>query len=266
MCRAGQLKIASEVSVPASTSATLRFAWLSLASRISSQVMLAFATTVAAFLLPPMPSSSRTELSPRDALLQGAGTVAAAAAALSATPALAGEEFSRMGGLLEPYIDVQRGFKLYTPSGWNKFDADPGVYDVKFQDIIEPETTVQVATSPVQTATSVTALGELAEVGEKFAKSRNAVVVQAFERTVGESLVYAASATAARARARLSFFFFPRDCCPPGCALGAVSLPATPRPSDSKPVSWRAGTPLSSRARSTTSCCRCASTGASCSA
>ena len=54
--------------------------------------------------------------------------------------------------MLEPYVDGPKGFKLYAPSGWNKFDADPGVYDVKFQDIIESETIVQVSTSPVQTA------------------------------------------------------------------------------------------------------------------
>ena len=91
----------------------------------------------------------------------------------------------QMGGLLEPYIDTQKGYKLYSPKGWNKFESDPGVYDVKFQDVIEPETTVQVSTSPVATATSVSALGDLPTVGAKFAKSRNAE-----ESDVEGSLVY----------------------------------------------------------------------------
>ncbi len=95
-----------------------------------------------------------------------------------------------MGGLLEPYIDTQKGYKLYKPAGWNQFDADPGVYDIKFQDIIESETTVQVSSSPVQTATSITALGELDAVGEKFAKSRNAKLVSASQREADGSLVY----------------------------------------------------------------------------
>jgi len=95
-----------------------------------------------------------------------------------------------MGGLLEPFVDVQRGYKLYRPAGWNQFDADPGVYDVKFQDIIESETTVQVATSPVQNSTSITALGDLQEVGAKLSKSRNAQLLAANERTVDGSLVY----------------------------------------------------------------------------
>jgi photosystem II oxygen-evolving enhancer protein 2 len=96
-----------------------------------------------------------------------------------------------LGGLLEPYIETQKGFKLYTPTGWNKFDADPGVYDVKFQDIIESETTVQVSTSPVATATSVTAIGDLRSVGEKFAKSRSAELVNALQREVEGSLLFA---------------------------------------------------------------------------
>ena len=97
---------------------------------------------------------------------------------------------SRMGGLLEPYVVPAQGYKLLKPSGWNKFDADPGNYDVKFQDIIEPFETVQVSTSPVATATSVDALGNLQEVGEKFAKSRNAELVAAKQRDADGSLFY----------------------------------------------------------------------------
>lgn len=67
---------------------------------------------------------------------------------------------------------------------------DPGVFDVKFQDIIEPFETVQVSTSPVSTATSVEALGELAEVGTKMAKSRGAEIVGAGSREADGSLMY----------------------------------------------------------------------------
>ena len=67
---------------------------------------------------------------------------------------------------------------------------DPGVYDVKFQDLIEPFETVQVSTSPVATATSVDALGEVAAVAEKFAKGRDAEVIKAKARNVGEVLAY----------------------------------------------------------------------------
>ena len=95
-----------------------------------------------------------------------------------------------MGGILEPFIDARKGYKLLKPSGWNKFDTDPGVFDVKFQDLIEPFETVLVSTSPVTTAESVTALGELDEVGKKFAKSRDAELIDAKSRSVGGALTY----------------------------------------------------------------------------
>ena len=146
--------------------------------------LLGMCAAVASLLLP---STLNAPLSRRAALRQATG----AAVFGAALPASADEPaFSKLGGLLEPYIDTQRGYKLYKPSGWNQFDADPGVYDVKFQDIIETDTVVQVSSSPVQTATSVTALGELEAVGKKFAKSRNAQLVSAKQRDAGGSLVY----------------------------------------------------------------------------
>lgn len=85
---------------------------------------------------------------------------------------------------MQPYIDSQRGFKLYRPSGWNEFNADPGNFDVKFQDIIEIETQIVVSSSPVTNATSVKAIGDLAAVGQRLAKSRGEEVVSAKERKV----------------------------------------------------------------------------------
>merc|ERR1719440_2318782 len=116
----------------------------------------------------------------------------AALAALGLTAGASAEEkaFSKMGGLLEPFVDIQKGYKLYKPTGWTQYDQDPGVYDVKFADIIEPFETVVVSSSPVSTATSVSALGDLDAVGAKFAKSRNSELVRATERTADGSLVY----------------------------------------------------------------------------
>ena len=62
--------------------------------------------------------------------------------------------------------------------------------NLEFQDLIEPFETVQVSTSPVATATSVDALGEVAAVAEKFAKGRDAEVVKAKARNVGDVLTY----------------------------------------------------------------------------
>jgi len=150
--------------------------------------MLGFLSSFCALLLPSTSPMTVGSVTRRVALGQLAG--ATAAGAIGVRHAAAEEAFSTMGGLLEPFVDTQRGYKLYAPAGWNKFDVDPGVYDVKFQDIIEPETTVQVSTSPVATATSITALGELDAVGAKFAKSRNAELVTSSQREVDGSLVY----------------------------------------------------------------------------
>jgi photosystem II oxygen-evolving enhancer protein 2 len=130
------------------------------------------------------------KLGRRQAVQQGIGAGSLTLLPWSAVAAEMDGPPSKMGGLLEPFIDTQKGFKLYVPAGWTKFDADPGVYDVKYQDIIEPETTVQVATSPVSTATSVEALGTLDEVAEKIASKRSARVVGKSTREVEGTLIY----------------------------------------------------------------------------
>merc|ERR1712226_1014886 len=103
-------------------------------------------------------------------------TLAAGALALLRPAAVRADEetFNSMGGALAPYVDGPKGYKLYKPTAWNQFDADPGNYDVKFQDLIEPFEIVQVSSSPVATATSVDALGDPAAVGAKLAQSRSA--------------------------------------------------------------------------------------------
>ena len=112
-------------------------------------MLLSVVTALLAPALLPAPSAAPANAVPRGATrrwaVQAAGAAAAAAALGAPRSALADEAPSRMGGLLEPFVDVQRGYKMYVPTGWNKFDADPGVYDVKYTDIIEPETTVQVS-------------------------------------------------------------------------------------------------------------------------
>mmetsp|Transcript_21709 Transcript_21709/g.35822 ORF Transcript_21709/g.35822 Transcript_21709/m.35822 type:complete len:223 (-) Transcript_21709:317-985(-) len=129
-------------------------------------------------------------LSRRELQQHGSAAIAAGLLGSSQVAFAADETFSRMGGALEPYIDVQKGYKLYKPFSWNQFDADPGVYDVKFQDLVEPNEIVQVSTSPVSTATSISALGDLAAVGDKFAKSRGAELLSSYERDADGSKAY----------------------------------------------------------------------------
>ena len=77
----------------------------------------------AALRLPTVLRQSESALSRRAFGAQAATGLAALA--LGSTAANAEEEPSRMGGILEPYIDAPRGFKLLKPSGWNKVRSLP---------------------------------------------------------------------------------------------------------------------------------------------
>ena len=102
--------------------------------------MLMMAHTLALQLpqLPTMPASLESAVS-RRWLVQSSGLAAAAAALPGAVSAADAPQPSRMGGLLEPYSDVQRGFRLYKPANWNKARARmPG-----------PSCRVRPAASPV---------------------------------------------------------------------------------------------------------------------
>ena len=39
---------------------------------------------------------------------------------------------SKLGGLLEPFADVGKGWRILKPYGWNQFDTRPGVYEEKW--------------------------------------------------------------------------------------------------------------------------------------
>ncbi|GAX18416.1 photosystem II oxygen-evolving enhancer protein 2 [Fistulifera solaris] len=123
-------------------------------------------------------------------------TTAVIATSSSAAFALPTEEtprvVTRMGGLLEPYQDGPRGFRLLAPSGWNKFDGEVGAYDVKWQDLVDPLEQIKLSSTPVKSSIeSVAALGTVEELGPKLAAKRNqATLVQASERITDGILFY----------------------------------------------------------------------------
>ena len=168
----------------------------------------------------------------RRQLIQTAAAAAAAAAAGGVAPALAGgDTFNRMSGVLEPFTDVQKGFKLYKPVAWNQFEADPGVYDMKWVDLIEPFETVQVSTSPVSTATSISALGELDEArrrrggreASRRPSSRHAPRLS--PGRLAQSLRRAATRSSSPPRA--ATLTARRHACSRGCVEGAAGLTGT---------------------------------------
>jgi len=138
---------------------------------------------------PSRPSSLSAAVSRRE-LAQHTLAAGALAFLRPGTASADEESFNAMGGALAPYVDGAKGYKLYKPTAWNQFDADPGVYDVKFQDLIEPFEIVQVSSSPVASATSISALGEPADLGAKLAASRSAKLLSSSKREADGFLVY----------------------------------------------------------------------------
>ena len=67
----------------------------------------------------------------------GAASPAAPAPAPAATSSVEASDdrpkVSRMGGMLDAYKDINKGFSMYKPTGWNQFEAVPGQYDVKWE-------------------------------------------------------------------------------------------------------------------------------------
>jgi len=98
---------------------------------------------------------------------------------------------TRMGGLMEVYKDVNRGWTINCPSGWNKFEGEVGAYDVKWQDLVDPTANIKVSSNPVKsTTTSIDALGEIGPLGESLAEKRNAKLIRSEERLTDSILFY----------------------------------------------------------------------------
>lgn len=88
---------------------------------------------------------------------------------------------NKVGGLLEPYAEVGKGWRILKPYGWNQFEQKPGVYEAKWTDIVASNRQeLVVVTSPVKsTTTSIAALGDVQAVGQKLASARSAELVSA---------------------------------------------------------------------------------------
>jgi photosystem II oxygen-evolving enhancer protein 2 len=125
--------------------------------------------------------------------------VLAAAGSLLASPAgaekTAVEENAlprEVKNLLELYVDLQRGYKMYRPKGWNEFDGDPGntKYEKKFQDIIQPLEFVTVYSIPVTQGKTLESLGDAEAVGRRLAEKRGATLVAANQKESNGILYY----------------------------------------------------------------------------
>jgi hypothetical protein len=55
------------------------------------------------------------------------------AGSASGEPSSSRPKVSRLGGVLDNYKDINKGFSLLRPAGWNQFEAAPGEYDIKWE-------------------------------------------------------------------------------------------------------------------------------------
>mmetsp|Transcript_22228 Transcript_22228/g.65522 ORF Transcript_22228/g.65522 Transcript_22228/m.65522 type:complete len:244 (-) Transcript_22228:254-985(-) len=143
-------------------------------------------------------AAATPDASRREAL--GAALAAVPAAMLAsgvAVPAVLADDVaviqpstSRMGGLLDAYSDVGKGWSIYKPSTWNKFDANPGEYEAKWQDIVGVTEQILVSSSPVTAGKNIDALGSPQELGEKVAKLRSLSLDSAKAFKLGPNLCY----------------------------------------------------------------------------
>jgi len=97
---------------------------------------------------------------------------------------------SKMSGQVTAFKDINKGFSILKPNGWNQFDSAPGEYDVKWEDLVEKAELVMVGSSNVKSATSVDALGDIDTVGAGLAKKKKAVLADAKENTKDGILYY----------------------------------------------------------------------------
>ena len=145
-------------------------------SQTSRRGLMQQASSYEAAALAPSPTSRR-------GLMQQASRYAAAAAATIALPAFAEDEVldikpatTKMGGLLEKFADVNRGFRIMKPSIWNQFEGEAGAYDFRWVDVVSPVDAISVTTSSYGGAPTIQGLADVAKLGAKLSGSRGAIV------------------------------------------------------------------------------------------
>ncbi|CAM9929939.1 unnamed protein product [Ascophyllum nodosum] len=97
---------------------------------------------------------------------------------------------TKLGGQLEPFADVSKGYRLAKPIGWNRFDGEAGEYVVKMVDLVDRSKTILLYNSPVKSDTTLTMVGDLQSLGEKLSKNRDAEIVKARDRITEGMRIY----------------------------------------------------------------------------
>lgn len=95
----------------------------------------------------------------------------------------------QLAGALTPYADSGRGWRILRPNYWNQFDQIPGVYDLKWTDIVSLNKQDLVVSTVPTKATSVASLGNLEALGKVLGQARGDLV--AAKGTTKEGISFA---------------------------------------------------------------------------
>eukprot|EP01031_Cornospumella_fuschlensis_P035342 gene35342-42826_t len=84
---------------------------------------------------------------------------------------------------LQSYVDINRGFRMLRPYGFNEFDGNGSGYLVKFSSLFDVDENVVVGgSSSAQTRSSIADYGDPQALGQKLADKRRGSLVSARAR------------------------------------------------------------------------------------
>jgi len=125
-------------------------------------------------------------------------TAAAAADEVAAAPSSSSSSsiakvplYTKRGSDLVAYTNVERGFRMLRPFGYNEFEGGGGGYAVKFASLISSDENVVVGSAPASAGkTSILDYGTLEALGDKLATKRGGVVKGAEARDTDGVVFY----------------------------------------------------------------------------
>ena len=99
--------------------------------------------------------------------------------------------YSKKSTDLQSYSDVNRGFKMLRPFGFNEFDGAGGGYAVKFASLFDVDENVIIGSAPATAGkTSIVDYGDIDELGKKLATKRNGILKNSSARETDGIVFY----------------------------------------------------------------------------
>ena len=93
-----------------------------------------------------------------------------------------------MGGLLDKFADVNRGFRIMKPATWNQFENGDG-YDFRWTDIVDKRDVISLATSPYSGGDRISDVAAADKLGGKL-EAKHGSLLSSRARTSDGILFY----------------------------------------------------------------------------